>query len=59
MEDLKHAPFSHRLTKANKANLSAEIYDIFKQFQINILMLDAIKQIPSYVKFLKDLCSIK
>ena len=59
MEDLKHAPFSHRLTKASKANLNVEIYDVFKQVRINIPMLDAIKQIPSYAKFLKDLCTIK
>ena len=43
MEDLKHAPFPHRLAKANKANLNAEIYDIFKQVRINIPMLDVIK----------------
>ena len=43
MEDLKHAPFPHRLTKASKANLNAKIYDIFKQVRINIPMLDAIK----------------
>ena len=59
MEDLKHAPFPHRLTKASKTNLNAEIYDIFKQVRINIPMLDAIKQIPSYAKFLKDLCTVK
>jgi len=59
MEDLKHAPFPHRLMKASKTNLNAEIYDIFKQVQINIPMLDAIKQIPSYAKFLKDLCTVK
>ena len=59
MEDLKHAPFPHRLMKASKTNLNAEIYDIFKQVRINIPMLDAIKQIPSYAKFLKDLCTVK
>ena len=59
LEDLKHAPFPHRLMKASKTNLNAEIYDIFKQVRINIPMLDAIKQIPSYAKFLKDLCTVK
>ena len=43
MENLKHATFPHRLAKANKANLNVEIYDVFKQVRINILMLDAIK----------------
>ena len=31
----------------------------FKQVKINIPLLDAIKQIPAYVKFLKDLCTQK
>ena len=32
-----------------------EIIDMFKRFKINISLLDAIKQIPAYAKFLKDL----
>jgi hypothetical protein len=32
---------------------------VFKQVQINILFLDAIQQIPSYAKFLKDLVKVK
>ena len=59
MEDLKHALFPYRFVKASKANLNAEIYDVFKQVRINIPMLDAIKQISSYAKFLKDLCTVK
>ena len=59
MEDLKHATFSHRLAKASKANLNAEIYNFFKQVRINIPMLNVIKQIPSYAKFLKDLYTAK
>ncbi|XP_057463829.1 uncharacterized protein LOC130753671 [Actinidia eriantha] len=59
VEDLKHAPFPQRLAKVSKANLNSEIYDVFKQVRINIPMLDAIKQIPSYAKFLKELCTVK
>jgi len=33
--------------------------DIFKQVQIDIPIIDAIRQIPSYAKFLKDLCTQK
>ena len=33
--------------------------EIFKQVSINIPLLDAIKQVPSYAKFLKDLCTKK
>ena len=32
---------------------------MFKQVRINIVVLEAIKQIPSYAKFLKDLCTMK
>jgi hypothetical protein len=32
---------------------------VFKQVQINIPFLDAIQQVPSYAKFLKDLVTIK
>ncbi|CAL8151746.1 unnamed protein product [Prunus armeniaca] len=31
----------------------------FKKVQINIPLLEAIKQIPSYAKFLKDICTNK
>ncbi|GFY90894.1 hypothetical protein Acr_07g0010900 [Actinidia rufa] len=59
VEDLKHAPFPQRLANVSKANLNSEIYDVFKQVRINIPMLDAFKQIPSYAKFLKELCTVK
>ncbi|XP_038982186.1 uncharacterized protein LOC120110674, partial [Phoenix dactylifera] len=53
------APFPQRLLAAKKGIADQEILDIFKQVKINIPLLDAIKQIPSYAKFLKDLCTIK
>ncbi|XP_038975731.1 uncharacterized protein LOC120106749, partial [Phoenix dactylifera] len=53
------APFSQRLLAAKKGIPDQEILNIFKQVKINIPLLDAIKQIPSYAKFLKDLCTIK
>jgi len=36
-----------------------EMLKLFKQVQINLPILDAIKQLPSYAKFLKDLCTQK
>ena len=36
-----------------------EMLDVFKQVKINLPLLDAIKQVPSYAKFLKDLCTQK
>ena len=40
-------------------NNHSEIYEFFKQVKVNIPLLDVIKKIPSYAKFLKDLCTVK
>ena len=53
------APYPHRLRALKKVNNHCEIYELFKQVKLNIPLLDAIKQIPSYAKFLKDLCTVK
>ena len=34
-----------------------EMLELFKQVHINLLLLDAIKQVPTYAMFLKDLCT--
>ncbi|KAM7528606.1 hypothetical protein LguiB_032016 [Lonicera macranthoides] len=53
------APFPHRLKDNKKGTQFEEILKVFKQVQINIPSLDAIKQVPSYAKFLKDLVTQK
>ena len=53
------APYPHRLRAPKKVNNHSEIYELFKQVELNIPLLDAIKQIPPYAKFLKDLCTVK
>ncbi|XP_042947437.1 uncharacterized protein LOC122280526 [Carya illinoinensis] len=53
------APFPTRLTLVHKDKNHVEIFEIFKQVGINIPLLDAIQKIPTYEKFLKDLCTIK
>ena len=53
------APYPHRLRAPKKVNNHFEIYELFKQVKLNIPLLDVIKQIPSYAKFLKDLCTVK
>ena len=53
------APYPHRLRSPKKVNNHSEIYELFKQVKLNIPLLDAIKKIPSYAKFLKDLCTVK
>jgi len=52
-------PFPHVMTKQRKVNYNSEIFETFKQVRINIPLLDAIKQVPSYAKFLKDQCTVK
>ena len=52
-------PFPNRLA-TNKTNAQMEkIREIFNQVQINVPLLDAIQQVPSYAKFLKDMCTKK
>jgi len=36
-----------------------KIIEIFNQVKINVSLLDAIQQVSSYVKFLKDMCTKK
>ena len=53
------APYLHRLIAPKKLNNHSEIYELFKQVKVNIPLLDVIKEIMSYAKFLKDLCIVK
>jgi len=52
-------PFPHAMMKQRKVNHNSKILKTFKQVRINIPLLDAIKQVPSYAKFFKDLCTVK
>nr|XP_011463572.1 PREDICTED: LOW QUALITY PROTEIN: uncharacterized protein LOC101311565 [Fragaria vesca subsp. vesca] len=53
------APFPQRLVNPKKGAQFGEILEVFKRVNINIPFLDAIQQVPSYAKFLKDLCTLK
>jgi hypothetical protein len=53
------APYPKRLQAPKKGGKLEDILEVFKQVQINIPILDAIQQIPSYAKFLKDLVTVK
>jgi hypothetical protein len=59
MEKVNAPPFPQRLVKPKKENKMFDIFEILRKVQINIPLLDAIKQIPSYAKFLKDFCTNK
>jgi len=36
-----------------------KILGVFNQVRLNVPLLDAIQQVPSYAKFLKDMCTKK
>ena len=52
-------PFPHALKGKKKAINQGEILEVLRQVKVNIPLLDMIKQVPTYAKFLKDLCTVK
>ena len=52
-------PFPSRFSKSKKEESEKEILETFHKVQVNIPLLDAIKQMPQYAKFLKELCPNK
>ncbi|XP_062118941.1 uncharacterized protein LOC133832645 [Humulus lupulus] len=52
-------PFPSRLRKTKKDEAKQEILETFRKVEVNIPLLDAIKQVPRYAKFLKQLCTNK
>ncbi|RDY12546.1 hypothetical protein CR513_02640, partial [Mucuna pruriens] len=49
-------PFPTRTFSTRKPESDEKLLKIFCKVEINIPLLDAIKQIPKYAKFLKELC---
>ncbi|KAL6332453.1 hypothetical protein AAG906_008063 [Vitis piasezkii] len=52
-------PFPQALHGKKGIKNASEILEVLRQVKVNIPLLDMIKQVPSYAKFLKDLCTIK
>ncbi|RDX94578.1 hypothetical protein CR513_23017, partial [Mucuna pruriens] len=52
-------PFPTRTVLARKSKADEDLLTMFWRVVINISLLDAIKQIPKYAKFLKELCMHK
>ncbi|XP_021751645.1 uncharacterized protein LOC110717300 [Chenopodium quinoa] len=55
-------PFPSRLSSKNKKReqeKEKETLDIFRKVEVNIPLLEAIRQVPRYAKFLKELCTNK
>ncbi|RDX95156.1 hypothetical protein CR513_22357, partial [Mucuna pruriens] len=49
-------PFPTQILSTRKPESDEELLRMFQKVEINIPLLDAIKQIPKYAKFLKELC---
>ncbi|WJZ97339.1 hypothetical protein VitviT2T_015949 [Vitis vinifera] len=52
-------PFPQALHGNKGIKNSSEILEVLRQVKVNIPLLDMIKQVPTYAKFLKDLCTVK
>ena len=52
-------PFPQELIGKKGVNNPTEIFEVLRQVKVNIPLLDMIKQVPTYAKFLKDLCIVK
>ncbi|RDY05494.1 Retrovirus-related Pol polyprotein from transposon 17.6, partial [Mucuna pruriens] len=49
-------PFPTQTLSTRKPESNEELLKMFRKVEINIPLLDAIKKIPKYAKFLKELC---
>jgi hypothetical protein len=52
-------PFPLTSSRSKKEDKEKEILEVFKKVKLNIPLIDAIKQILKYAKFLKELCTTK
>ncbi|XP_030931009.1 uncharacterized protein LOC115956876 [Quercus lobata] len=60
LSDYKLVPlFPQALARSRKYEQNKDLYETFRRCEVNIPLLDDIKQIPCYAKFLKELCIIK
>ncbi|KAM2751137.1 hypothetical protein EV2_000338 [Malus domestica] len=54
-----NVPFPRRFMQSTKEEAEKDILETFRKVQVNIPLLDAIKQVPRYAKFLKELCTTR
>ncbi|XP_070009350.1 uncharacterized protein [Nicotiana sylvestris] len=52
-------PFPQRLAKHQKEEQYKKFFEMLKQIQVNIPLIEALKEMPRYAKMLKDLMSRK
>ncbi|CAN6560803.1 unnamed protein product [Malus baccata var. baccata] len=54
-----NVPFLSRFIQTKKEEAEKDILETFRKVQVNIPLLDAIKHVPRYAKFLKELCTTR
>ncbi|CAN6567748.1 unnamed protein product [Malus baccata var. baccata] len=52
-----NAPFPRRFMQSKKEENEKDILETFRKVQMNIPLFDAIKHVPRYAKFFKELCT--
>ncbi|XP_020203761.1 uncharacterized protein LOC109789258 [Cajanus cajan] len=55
----RNLPYPHASSRKDKERQFARFLDIFKRLQINIPFSEALEQMPTYAKFMKELLSKK
>ncbi|CAH9146939.1 unnamed protein product [Cuscuta epithymum] len=53
------APFPEALMETRKLEKDTDIYETFAKCEVNIPLLNSIKNVPRFAKFLKELCKTK
>ncbi|KAM2274184.1 hypothetical protein ACFX1S_044019 [Malus domestica] len=54
-----NVPFPSRFLQSKNEEEETDVLETFRKVQVNIPLVDAIKQIPKYAKFFKKLCTTK
>ena len=55
IEPIAPIPYPQRLKKNKLDKQFTKFMEVFKKLHINIPFVDALEQMPSYVKFMKDI----
>lgn len=56
---VKHLPYQHAPTKKDNVRHYARFLDIFSRLQVNIPFSEALQQMSTYAKFMKDILTKK
>ena len=59
MKKIMPLQFPQALRSKKRVNNPTENFEVLRQVKVNIPLLDMIKQVPTYAKFLKDMCTVK